>query len=131
MLMSYSLCGDCSGFEDCAGCVVVNDALLERGITDLAHLDAALHYHRQDWSLRDLAEMPVAIDNGSDEPCFTWVVGLLDGRWAAVRGWHDFTGWDCQSGLKTEWYATKDDALRTLVDWERDALDRITKAVTP
>lgn len=117
-----SLCGKTSCYDHpCAPCAVINDALLSRGVTVDEDLDTALSHHPQPWGFLDLAEVALAIDNGSDEPNFTWVVRLIDGRWAAVRGWHDYTGWDCQSGLKTEWYATKDDAFRTLVDWERAA----------
>lgn len=107
----------------CTECEVVNDLLLGRGVTMDESLLSGLAHHPQGWEPRDIAALPVAIDNGSDEPSFTWVLQLVDGRWAAVRGWHDYTGWDCQSGLRTEWYATEDDAMRTLVDWERDAVD--------
>lgn len=37
--------------------------------------------------------------NGSDEPSFEWLVELHDGRFLHVEGWHDYTGWDCQSGV--------------------------------
>jgi len=105
-------------------CQVLHDQLLSRGITDLGGLDTALEHHPQKWGLRDLVALPVVINDGNDEPHFTWVVGLADGRWAAVRGWHDYTGWDCQSDLLTEWYPSEDAAMRTLVDWERDAVER-------
>lgn len=119
----YSMCGELSCRSSvCSACDVVQDTLLERGVTELGALTAALFYHPQKWKLRDVKEVPVVVDDGSDEPNFTWVIGFMDGRWAAVRGWHDYTGWDCKSDLSTEWYATKDDAMRALVDWEREAM---------
>lgn len=107
----------------CAPCEVVNDELLGRGVTIDEDLLSGLREHPQSWGPRDIAEVALAIDDGNDEPNFTWILRLTDGRWAAVRGWHDYTGWDCQSGLRTEWYATKDEAFRTLVDWERSAME--------
>lgn len=35
----------------------------------------------------------------SGEPTFFALVELTGERWAAVEGWHDFTGWDCQAGV--------------------------------
>ena len=29
-----------------------------------------------------------------------WDVTLRDGRRFHVKGWHDYTGWDCQSGAE-------------------------------
>lgn len=124
--MSY-LCGKSCYESECTECAVVADALEERGVVPDYNLQTGLAYNPQPWSLVNLAEIALAIDDGNDEPQYTWIVRLMDGRWAAVRGWHDYTwpwldcGWDCQSGLRTEWYATKDDAMRTLVDWERAA----------
>lgn len=124
------LCGRCYE-NDCAKCAVIRDHLLTHGIAELFSLNVGLSYHPQEWSLRDLVSLPVGVDDGSDEPNFTWVVGLKDGRWAAVRGWHDYTGWDCQSGMRTEWYPTKDAALATLVDWERAAAAKMGVSVLP
>lgn len=108
----------------CSDCRALVESLSAGGVTDLNGLPTALTYNPQDWTLWDVAALPVAIDDGTDEPNYTYVVGLKDGRWAAVRGWHDYTGWDCKSDLCTEWYATKDDAIRTLVDWERTEVER-------
>ena len=111
---------------DCVPCRACWDRLLERGLGEkllASALLTALSHHPQDWQVHDLEELVVDIDNGSDEPSFTWVL-KAGGQWMAVRGWHDYTGWDCQSGLRTEKYATKEDALRTLVDWEREAIEQ-------
>jgi hypothetical protein len=78
---------------------------------------------QKDWSLDDIAYVDLELCDGSDEPNFTWIVRLKSNTWLAVRGWHDFTGWDCQSGLSAERYKTKKDAMRTLVDWERVILE--------
>jgi hypothetical protein len=118
-------------YEDCFACRVVWDMLLERGVVAKllkSSLLTALGYHPQEeWRAMDLEEIVVDIDNGSDEPSFTWVL-KAKGKWMAVRGWHDYTGWDCQSGLSTETYPSKEEALRTLVDWEREELSRRTES---
>ena len=38
--------------------------------------------------------------DGQDEPHYSWLVKFKDGRFALVEGWHDYTGWDCQSGVE-------------------------------
>lgn len=41
------------------------------------------------------SEHPMSMGDASWE----WEVTLKDGREYHVEGWHDYTGWDCQSGL--------------------------------
>jgi hypothetical protein len=48
--------------------------------------------------------------NGEDEPRFAWVVET-DTGFAFVEGWHDYTGWDCQSGIDVHEYETERDAI--------------------
>lgn len=36
---------------------------------------------------------------GMGDASWEWDVTLNDGRKFHVEGWHDYTGWDCQSGL--------------------------------
>lgn len=90
------------------------------------NLECALREHPQFWSLSDVETVALAVDNSDekDEPDYTWILKLKGGQWLAVRGWHDYTGWDCQSGLTTEKYASESDAFRTLVDWERDVMEK-------
>ncbi len=108
--------------ESCCECAVINDMLEERGVVVPGDLLYGVRYNSQDdWGFKDLEEVALDIRSDSDEPSFTWILKLA-GRWAAVRGWHDYTGWDCQSGLRTEWYESKEAAFRTLVDWERDVI---------
>ncbi len=109
---------------------MLNDQLLERGVTiPSSLLDGYQHNTQTDWTFKDLKTVALDIDDGNDETSYTWIVEMMDGRWAAIRGWHDYTGWDCRSGLTTEWYKTKEDAFRTLVDWERDEVDKLNAVV--
>lgn len=90
------------------------------------NLHSALANNGQDWVLDDVASIALSIDNSDekDEPDYTWILEMKTGEWFAVRGWHDYTGWDCQSGLRTEKYKTKEEAFATLVDWERDIVEK-------
>jgi hypothetical protein len=55
--------------------------------------------------------------DGTDEPCFAWIVELHDGRFACVEGGHDYTGWDCQSSLEVcAVEATETEAAKFLTD---------------
>lgn len=89
-------------------------------------LECALTYNPQGWGISDIESVALAIDNSheKDEPDYTWILGMKSGEWYAVRGWHDYTGWDCQSGLSTEKYKTREEAFATLVDWERDIVEK-------
>lgn len=89
-------------------------------------LETALRYNSQAWGMDDVASIALAIDNSheKDEPDYTWILEMKSGEWFAARGWHDYTGWDCQSGLTTEKYKTKEEAFATLVDWERDIVEK-------
>ncbi len=109
--------------------------------------------HTQPITLDDIERVTLGISDDSDEPNFTWVVKLREGSysppggvfrwkvgrktltatagpWAALRGWHDYTGWDCVSGLTIEFYPTEEAALNTLVEWERDEVERRKKRNT-
>ena len=56
-------------------------------------------------------------EHGADEPTFARLVKLKDGRFAAVSGWHDYTGWDCQSGVTVDHVAgTLGECVPFLVD---------------
>jgi len=131
--------GKCSTFDPCDTCKVQEDLLMERGVLDkISDLIYGSHYNNnlQPWDFTDIVKVPLSINDGSDETNFTWIIKFekpqdqgpkaIKGQekylWAVVRGGHDYTGWDCQSGIYTEWYATKDDCFATLVDWEREVI---------
>ena len=46
----------------------------------------------------DVAEI-IGMDTGEDDGA-DWVIAcrLVDGRFAMLRAWWDYTGWDCQAG---------------------------------
>lgn len=57
------------------------------------------------------------------EPNFAGIVKTADGKVWSFSAWHDYTGWDCQSGL--EWfgpYDNKVDAVKELGVEERRGL---------
>lgn len=39
-------------------------------------------------------------NDGTDEPRYAFIVRLKTGEFLVAEGWHDYTGWDCQSGLE-------------------------------
>jgi len=61
-----------------------------------------------------------------DECGGEWSGGFLlkmkDGRFAYVTGWCDYTGWGCQDGVETTFYATQPD-LKSLSDIPSTAWD--------
>jgi hypothetical protein len=62
------------------------------------HFHAGCHYHNLGRLFTETKRVVWSWSDGSDEPSFAWIVELKDGRFVAVEGWHDCTGWDCQSG---------------------------------
>ncbi len=72
-------------------------------------------------------------DNGQadwQDTTFAWVVRLFDGRYVAVTGWHDTTGWGCRSGIEVVGVeATEELAARHMPDdprhaWEEQKRER-------
>lgn len=49
-------------------------------------------------------------DDGGDGDDLAAIVRLGSGRYAALEGWADYTGWDCQSGLEVSLHDTAEDA---------------------
>ena len=75
-------------------------------------LGAGFRYHGAPVAIDDVAEVVAEWKQDSDEPDFAWLLRLKDGRFAAATGWHDYTGWDCQSGFELRVFATKEEAIR-------------------
>lgn len=46
----------------------------------------------------DVAEVIASVEGENDERAWVCVVRLKDGRFAALEGSCDYTGWDCQAG---------------------------------
>lgn len=123
--------------DECAACQVWHDRMCTDGFDgwlDRTLLYAISHHPKQEFTAGAIREFSaILVESGADEPRFLWIVRLAaepelkrPARWAAIRGWHDYTGWDCRSGLLAEFYATEADAFRTLIDWEREALQEAT-----
>lgn len=67
-------------------------------------------------------------EEGADEPHFAWVLeaaprepvtafGQVAVVWMLVTGWHDFTGWDCHSGIEVIGeYGTELEAIQAAGD---------------
>jgi hypothetical protein len=73
--------------------------------------------------LLDVASIIAFWSDGDDEPSFCWLLEMKDGQWGAAAGWHDYTGWDCQSGFRLDLYPTREDAIRLgLTDEQRSNL---------
>jgi hypothetical protein len=58
----------------------------------------------------DVAAWYIDLDS-SGETNATYLVKLIDGRWAACHAWSDYTGWDCQSSVQWS-IGTYDDVVR-------------------
>lgn len=69
----------------------------------------------------------MAVKNYADgEPTYYALIELTGGRWAAVEGWHDYTGWDCQAGCTWNVASTRDDAW--LLGFGDEARDYLSSA---
>lgn len=73
---------------------------LSRGGLELGY---GMSHHPGPFTMADVAEVVVTRtdadpDNYNDRS-WEWEVTLHDGRRFHVEGWHDYSGWDCQSGL--------------------------------
>lgn len=60
----------------------------------------------------DVAEIIAIEDGENDGESWVGVFLLHDGRYAAVEGSCDYTGWDCQSGTTVTVAASVTDAVR-------------------
>lgn len=79
----------------------------------MSELASGIEYNQpQPITMDDVADVEAYWTDGNDEPEFAWLLRLGDGRYAAGSGGHDYTGWDCQSGLVLTVYATRDEAIR-------------------
>lgn len=74
-------------------------------------LDVGMSYHSQAFGMADVAEVEAYWTDDADEPSFAWLLRLNDGRYVSASGWHDYTGWDCQSGLSCKVYDDREDAI--------------------
>ena len=70
-------------------------------IVEVAH--AYISYHGATWAPGEGAgsELELAV-----------VVRLRDGRWAAIEGWNDYTGWGCQDGADVRVGFSEEDVIR-------------------
>lgn len=70
----------------------------QRGIdTELYY---CLQYNPQDFSLEDIDRVVAVSEGEGDGDPWQWVILLKDGRYIALEGWCDYTGWDCRSGAE-------------------------------
>lgn len=75
---------------------------LSRGTLELGY---CLDYHPGPFAFGDIEHcVTVKADSPPDEALgegdYVWDVTLKNGERYRVEGWHDFTGWDCQSGAE-------------------------------
>jgi hypothetical protein len=64
------------------------------------------------FSREDVVEIAHIIDGDPDGENWCCVVRLHDGRWAALEGGCDYTGWDCQADASAAVASSLDDAVR-------------------
>lgn len=76
----------------------------------------ACYYHPTTLDIETVATVHRYWTDGADEPAFAWAVEMDDGTFAFVSGWHDFTGWDCRSGLEVFPAASLAEAIRLAPD---------------
>lgn len=75
-------------------------------------LFSALTYNPQDFAADDVAAIHANVE-GDDEKPYFWLAEVRGRGFVVLRGWHDFTGWDCQSDLYVlGWGLAATDALR-------------------
>lgn len=61
----------------------------------------------------DISIVLAVCEGENDGQPWYWVLQLNDGRFASLRGWCDYTGWDCQSGASIEFFDTARAAAAT------------------
>lgn len=75
-------------------------------------LEACLIHNPQPGFTADDIDAVLAVWEGqNDGDAWRWVLALKGGRYAVLRGWCDYTGWDCQSGAQS-WIA--DDPFKAM-----------------
>lgn len=92
----------------------MDDAVKKWALSELA---SGIEYNQpQPITIDDVEDVEAYWTDGNDEPEFVWLLRLKDGRYAAGSGGHDYTGWDCQSGLSVTVHDTRDEAIRFGLD---------------
>lgn len=86
-------------------------------------------------SMSDIARVDAyAVDanEGGTELELYAVLELVDGRWAALEAWNDYTGWGCQDGSSIRVGKDRDAVIRFgLTDEGRRALGLLDEAASP
>lgn len=75
-------------------------------------------YEGQQYSLDNVESVLYKEKNKVHGTSCEWLVKLCDGRYAALEGWCDYTGWDCGSGLAIKIAAGLDDCKAYITDKE-------------
>lgn len=73
-------------------------------VAHIAEVDAyAISYHGLKWSPGG--------DTGSELQLYA-ILRLVDGRWASLESWNDYTGWGCQDGATLRIGPDRDSVVR-------------------
>lgn len=90
-----------------------DEQLLEAGKKFGYDVEAGHRHNPQaGYGVEDIEAVEAEWTDGRDEPQFAWLFKLKDGRYVAASGGHDYTGWDCQSGLGSSIHPTREEAIR-------------------
>jgi hypothetical protein len=65
-------------------------------------LQAYLDYNKDIFTLEDITNIHAEVPGHNDEDHWFWIIELKDGRYLLTSAWCDYTGWDCQSGGKSQ-----------------------------
>jgi len=93
-------------------------------------VESALKYNPQDgFKVTDIKKVWAAVNNyeKSDYPDYVWIIeffkptGPSEETFALLQGWHDYSGWDCQSGVNVDFTSTPRQAVGLLDKEKLDA----------
>jgi hypothetical protein len=84
---------------------------------------ACLDYNPQPFGPGSIERVVAVWQGENDGDSWRWVILLTDGRYAYLKGWCDYTGWDCQSGAASGFFEDPDTAIRLGVPGDPDGDD--------
>ena len=61
-----------------------------------------LNYNRDIYELAEVENVLALVPGHNDEDRWYWIIRLSGNRYVYTEAWCDYTGWDCQSGGRSE-----------------------------
>lgn len=79
---------------------------------------AAVEYNNIDVDFDNVRKVLALFEGENDGDSWRWIFVTNDNRYAFMKGWCDYTGWDCQSGCNVTYFDNIKDTVRFMITEE-------------